>query len=193
MSSIETTKRILVLGVGNVLWADEGFGVRAVDEFYCRYSVPGNVTVVDGGTRGLYLLSYIEETDCLIVFDAIEYSLKPGQLRLLRNEEVPRFTGAKKMSLHQTGLQDVLSAADLLGRFPREMALIGCQPLNLEDWCGPLTSPVRAQIGPAIDLACQLLKQWGSEAQLRRVPLRNSGNLPADVDHATSERKARRG
>ena len=57
------------------------------------------------------------------------------------------------MSLHQTGFQEVLSAADLLGRYPRDIALIGCQPLDLEDWGGPLTDPVRAQIEPALALA----------------------------------------
>ncbi|MDU6141452.1 HyaD/HybD family hydrogenase maturation endopeptidase, partial [Bradyrhizobium sp.] len=140
--------RILVLGIGNILWADEGFGVRVVEEFHRRYAVPDNVTILDGGTQGLYLVNYVEEADGLIVFDAIDYGLAPGELKLVRDDEVPRFTGAKKMSLHQTGFQEVLSAADLLGRYPRRLALIGCQPLDLEDWGGPLTAPVRAQIGP---------------------------------------------
>ena len=54
------------------------------------------------------------------------------------------------MSLHQTGFQEVLSAADLLGRYPARLALIGCQPLDLEDWGGPLTAPARAAIDPAL-------------------------------------------
>ncbi|MGC2780841.1 MAG: HyaD/HybD family hydrogenase maturation endopeptidase, partial [Bradyrhizobium sp.] len=145
--------RILVLGIGNILWADEGFGVRVVEEFHRRFTVPDNVTILDGGTQGLYLVNHVEEADGLIVFDAIDYGLVPGELKLVRDEEVPRFTGAKKMSLHQTGFQEVLSAADLLGRYPRRLALIGCQPLDLEDWGGPLTEPVRAQIAPAIEQA----------------------------------------
>ncbi|MDU1806698.1 MAG: HyaD/HybD family hydrogenase maturation endopeptidase, partial [Bradyrhizobium sp.] len=103
--------RILVLGIGNILWADEGFGVRVVEEFHRRYAVPDNVTILDGGTQGLYLVNYVEEADGLIVFDAIDYGLAPGELKLVRDDEVPRFTGAKKMSLHQTGFQEVLSAA----------------------------------------------------------------------------------
>lgn len=192
MPATEDTKRILVLGIGNILWADEGFGVRAVEEFHRRYAVPDNVTILDGGTQGLYLVNYLEEADCLIVFDAIDYGLEPGQLKLVRDEEVPKFTGAKKMSLHQTGFQEVLSAADLLGRCPRHLALIGCQPLDLEDWGGPLTDPVRAQIEPAIEAACALLAQWGALPQLRTVPLSAAERLLAnDIDHASYEMRAR--
>ena len=192
MPAAENTKRILVLGIGNILWADEGFGVRVVEEFHRRYVVPDNVTVLDGGTQGLYLVNYLEEADGLIVFDAIDYGLEPGQLKLVRDDEVPKFTGAKKMSLHQTGFQEVLSAADLLGRCPRHLALIGCQPLDLEDWGGPLTGPVRAQIGPSIEMACELLAQWGSPPKQRTTPLSEAERLLAnDIDHASYEMRAR--
>ena len=192
MPAAEKKRRILVLGIGNILWADEGFGVRVVEEFHRRYAVPDNVTVLDGGTQGLYLVNYLEEADCLIVFDAIDYGLSPGQLKVVRDEEVPKFTGAKKMSLHQTGFQEVLSAADLLGRCPSHLVLIGCQPLDLEDWGGPLTGPVRAQIEPAIELACEHLAQWGSTPQLRITPLSEAERLLAnDIDLASYEMRAR--
>lgn len=180
--------RILVLGIGNILWADEGFGVRVVEEFHRRYAVPDNVTILDGGTQGLYLVNYLEEANRLIVFDAIDYGLEPGQLKLVRDDEVPRFTGAKKMSLHQTGFQEVISAADLLGRCPQHLVLIGCQPLDLEDWGGPLTPPVRDQISPAIDLACRILAEWDVTVSRRSMPLAESERLLAnDIDHANYE------
>ncbi len=94
----ENKQRILVLGIGNILWADEGFGVRAVEEFHRRYVVADNVTILDGGTQGLYLVSYLEQADCLIVFDAIDFALPPGELKLMRDAEVPKFAGAKKIS-----------------------------------------------------------------------------------------------
>ena len=150
------------------------------------------VTILDGGTQGLYLVNYVEDADSLIVFDAIDYGLSPGELKLVRDDEVPRFTGAKKMSLHQTGFQEVLSAADLLGRYPKRLALIGCQPLDLEDWGGPLTAPVRAQIDPAIRLACDLLAQWGAPVAVRSAPLAPAERLLAnDIDHLNYELRAR--
>ncbi|MGY3443063.1 HyaD/HybD family hydrogenase maturation endopeptidase [Bradyrhizobium sp. USDA 4473] len=189
MLSAKNKKRILVLGIGNILWADEGFGVRVVEEFYRRYTIDDNVSILDGGTQGLYLVGFLEQADCLIVFDAVDYGLSPGQLKLVRDDEVPKFAAAKKLSLHQTGFQEVLSAADLLGRCPRELALIGCQPLDLEHWGGSLTAPVRFQITPAIELACKLLAQWGSPAKPRGSPLSASERLLGNsIDHVNYER-----
>lgn len=181
--------RILVLGIGNILWADEGFGVRAVEEFHRRYSVPGNVTVLDGGTQGLYLVNFVEAADCLLVFDAIDYGLAPGTLKIVRDGEVPKFTGAKKMSLHQTGFQEVLSAADLLGRYPKHLALIGCQPVNLENWGGPLENAVRDQIEPALHAAVDILAQWGVETRPRPLGDNAAGLLAHDIDFESYERR----
>jgi hydrogenase maturation protease len=146
-------KRILILGIGNLLWADEGFGVRCVEAMAARWAFPESVTLLDGGTQGLYLLPYLEEADAVIVFDAIDYGLVPGTMKLVRGEDVPAFMGAKKMSLHQTGFQDVIATAELKGYRPAEMLLIGVQPEALEDYGGGLRPPVAAQIGPAIEVA----------------------------------------
>jgi hydrogenase maturation protease len=188
------TQRVLVLGIGNILWGDEGFGVRAVEEFHRRFYVPENVTILDGGTQGLYLVHQVGESDYLIVFDAIDYALTPGTLRLILDDEVPKFTGSKKMSLHQTGFQEVLSAVDLMGRYPRKLALIGCQPLDLENWGGPLTEPVRAAIADAVAIARNLLQDFGVDCFERDTPLApGEGLLGHDIDHRGYERRSYEG
>ncbi|MGE5369432.1 MAG: HyaD/HybD family hydrogenase maturation endopeptidase [Chloroflexota bacterium] len=181
--------KILVLGIGNLLWADEGFGVRVVEEFHRRFATPENVTILDGGTQGLYLVHFVEETDKLLVFDAIDYGLEPGALKVVLDDEVPKFTGSKKMSLHQTGFQEVLSAADLLGRYPERLALIGCQPLDLEDWGGPLTEPVQAAIAPAILAAQRILGEWGVRLTQRDPGDPQPALLANDIDHRNYERR----
>lgn len=159
MADAETAGRVLILGIGNVLWADEGFGVRAVEALNARWAFPDRVTVMDGGTQGLYLLPYLAEADALIVFDAIDYGLRPGTLRIVRDDAVPAFMGAKKMSLHQTGFQDVVATAELLGQRPRRMTLIGVQPEELDDYGGGLRDVVAAQIGPAVEIALSELSR----------------------------------
>ncbi len=181
--------RVLVLGIGNILWADEGFGVRAVEAFHAAYSIPDNVTLLDGGTQGLYLVQFVAEADHLIVFDAIDYGLEPGTLKLVENDEVPKFTGAKKMSLHQTGFQEVLSAADLLGRYPERLALIGCQPVDLEDWGGPLTRPVKAVIPDALRIAAEILTSWGIDVKRRAEGEVVAALLANDIDFDSYERR----
>ncbi|MGD9294083.1 MAG: HyaD/HybD family hydrogenase maturation endopeptidase [Roseobacter sp.] len=153
--------QVLVLGIGNVLWADEGFGVRCVEELARGRSFPGNVKIMDGGTQGLYLLPFLEEADTLIVFDAVDYGLAPGTLNIVEGDAVPQFMGAKKMSLHQTGFQDVIATAMLMGYRPETLILIGCQPEELEDYGGGLRDVVAAQIAPAVDIALEKLAAIG--------------------------------
>ncbi len=155
--------RVLILGIGNVLWADEGFGVRCIEAMAETYAMPGNVRLLDGGTQGLYLLPFLEEADALIVFDAVDYGLPPGTLKVVEDEEVPAFMGAKKMSLHQTGFQDVIATAQLLDVCPSRLVLIGCQPVELEDYGGGLRPETAARIAPAIEIARARLADWGIE------------------------------
>ncbi|SUG33017.1 Ni/Fe-hydrogenase 1 b-type cytochrome subunit [Salmonella enterica subsp. arizonae] len=52
-------QRVVVMGLGNLLWADEGFGIRVAERLYARYHWPEEVDIVDGGTQGLNLLGYV--------------------------------------------------------------------------------------------------------------------------------------
>ena len=61
-------KQVLLLGIGNVLWADEGFGVRVIETLQKNYTCPENVHILDGGTQGLYLVEHVEAADILIIF-----------------------------------------------------------------------------------------------------------------------------
>lgn len=153
--------QVLVLGIGNVLWADEGFGVRCIEVLTRDWSFPSHVKLLDGGTQGLYLLPFIEEASKLIVFDAIDYGLDPGTLHVTEGDEVPSFMGAKKMSLHQTGFQEVIAASKLMGYCPNEITLIGCQPEDLEDYGGGLRDIVARQIPKAVEIALNKIKNYG--------------------------------
>lgn len=158
---------VLVLGIGNLLWADEGFGVRAVEELDRRFVFPPTVRLLDGGTQGLYLVQDVRDADILVVFDAIDYGLAPGTLKLVHDEHVPAFLGVKKMSLHQTGFQEVLATAAMLGDYPQHLLLIGVQPAELEDFGGSLTAPVKAQIEPALRAALDYLARFGITPRIR--------------------------
>jgi hydrogenase maturation protease len=167
---------IIVLGIGNVLWADEGFGVRCVEALQQRWELAPEVQLVDGGTQGLYLVHYVQAATHLLIFDAVDYGLAPGELKLVEDDDVPRFMGAKKMSLHQTGFQEVLMLAKLTERYPRKVLLVGCQPEQIDDYGGSLTPKVRASMEDALALGVDALRQWGAQPRPRTEPL----------DHLTS-------
>lgn len=184
------SKRILVLGIGNILWADEGFGVRCVETLNAGWAFPSQVQLMDGGTQGLYLLPYVQEADCLLVFDAVDYGDPVGTLREVVGDQVPRFMGAKKMSLHQTGFQEVLMAAELTGKLPAELVLIGVQPVELEDYGGSLRDEVKAQMAPAIEIALRWLKAWGASATVRDDIAEGLSNPALAIDLYEDERPA---
>jgi hydrogenase maturation protease len=105
-----------------------------------------------------------------LILDAVDYGLAPGTLKLVENDQVPRFLGAKKMSLHQTGFQEVLALAQLTGRYPRQVLLVGCQPEELDDYGGSLRPVVRAALDRAVALAVERLDAWGGEPRRREQP-----------------------
>ncbi len=161
---------VLVLGIGNLLWADEGFGVRAVEHMHRYWDFPPNVRLLDGGTQGLYLIQTIREADVLVVFDAVDYGLAPGTMKRVEGDEVPRFLGAKKVSLHQTGFQEVLMMAEVLGDPIAHQLLVGVQPVELEDYGGSLRPQVRDKIEPAIAVALEYLEGFGITGVRRSTP-----------------------
>ena len=154
-------REVLVLGIGNLLWADEGFGVRCAELLAATVQLPPTVTVMDGGTQGLYLLPYVQAAKRLIVFDAVDYGLPPGTMKTVDGDEVPRFMGAKKMSLHQSGFQEVLAAAALTAQLPESLMLIGVQPEELDDYGGSLRPVVKARVADAVNIAVKRLLAWG--------------------------------
>jgi hydrogenase maturation protease len=132
-------KRILVLGVGNILFTDEGVGVRVIEHLERMYEFSGNVTLYDGGTLGMRLMQPILESELLIVVDAVLGDGPPGTLYRLTGEGL-RQSLAFKNSLHQTDLVDTLIYCELLGNRP-DAVVVGIEPQDFRSMSVSL-SPV---------------------------------------------------
>jgi len=156
----------VVLGLGNVLWADEGFGVRAVEALHAGYAMAPGVEIVDGGTQGFALMDYVASARRLLILDAIDFGLPPGRLKVLRDAEVPAW-GSAKLSPHQTGFEELLAVAELRGTAPESVVLIGVQPEQLDDFGGSLRPAVKARIPEAVAAAVRELSAWGLAPQQR--------------------------
>lgn len=183
--------KTLVLGIGNILWADEGFGVRAVEALDRSYEFSDGVKLLDGGTQGIYLLEHVQDADLLVIFDAVDYGLPPATLRLIEGDAVPNYLGAKKVSLHQTGFQEVLATAEMLGHRPRDILLVGVQPQQIEDFGGSLQPAVRDCIEPAIQAALDWLAARGIVGRPRRQAPRAADSIAGpeiDIDRYEKDR-----
>jgi hydrogenase maturation protease len=122
---------LLVLGLGNPLCRDDGLGVAAVHELLRRYRPPDGAAVLDGGTLGLSLLPHLEDAGDAILVDAIRDDGAPGTLVRLEGTEV-RPAVETRLSVHQVGVADLFAAAELRGRLPPRLVLLGLVPASLE-------------------------------------------------------------
>lgn len=162
-----TGPRVRVLGVGNVLWADEGFGPRCVERLGAAWEFPPEVELLDGGTLGLALIPLLQDATHVLLFDAVDHHGEPGSLVVARDAEIPRFMARDKMSLHQASMNDVLAALEMLGHRPVAFTVVGVKPVELGDFGGSLSPAVRAQLPRALEIGLAELRTWGLEARPR--------------------------
>lgn len=162
-------KRILVLGVGNVLFTDEGVGVRAAMDLEREYEFSDNITVMDGGTLGTKLMGPIMESDLLIVIDAVLGDGNPGDIYHLTGEDL-RKSLAFKNSLHQTDLVDTLIYCELSGHRP-EAVIIGMEPHDYETMATGLSEKAESCLSALKTAVLEEIAKWGGTATRRSVTL----------------------
>ena len=136
--------RVLVLGVGNILLSDEGFGVAAVNRLERDYAWPDNVRLLDGGTLGLFLMPDIMDADLLVVLDVVLGPGAPGTVYLLEGEDLRKSLSFRD-STHQTDLVDTLISCGLAGHRP-DAVIIGIQPGDCRTLSPELTPELEARL-----------------------------------------------
>src|ERR1700758_3000288 len=131
--------KTVVLGLGNLLHADDGAGAHAIRHLRADTRVPAGVSLIEGGTLGLELLSYVWDCNRLIVIDAVDVGGKPGTVIRMSAEELNSLPGSS--SVHQLGVSDLLVALRVLVQRQPQVVLIGVQPEDT-DWSTELSRPV---------------------------------------------------
>ena len=181
--------RTVVLGLGNMLMADDGIGLAALARLEEEWFVPPYVTLVDGGTWGMNLLHVIEGAERLLIFDAIDLGDPPGTLIRLEDDEIPRFL-ALKVSPHQVDLREVLALAELRGTLPRRVIALGIQPERVE-MSTDFSPAVAARLDQLVHLAAEILCDWGIDV-CRWTDRGHRGfrELPAEAPHPSRREPA---
>lgn len=137
-------KKVLILGVGNILLTDEGFGVRAVEYLQAHFDWPENVRLMDGGTQGLMLMTELLDCDLLIVLDVILGPEKPGTVYLLEGEDLRKSVGFRD-SIHQLDLVDTLVTCRMAGH-DVEALVFGVQPYDYHTMNPALTPELQEML-----------------------------------------------
>ena len=151
-------KEITVLGIGNTILSDEGFGVRVVEFLQKNYAFPDNVNLIDGGTLGVELIHFVAGTSKLLIIDSIDGGVAAGQTFHLRDAEILKhFT--QKISAHEVGIQDILTMLEITGKKIPCVELIGAQPFSLDAGIN-LTPPMQKLLPIFADKALEILTRW---------------------------------
>ena len=154
---------VMILGIGCILYSDEGFGVRVVEKMEKLYVFEDNVLLVDGGVLGINLLGVISKPDNLIVVDAIRNKGNPGDLYRLEGDAIPDRIRAKN-SLHQVDFLEALTLCQALDKVPKTV-IIGVEPADIDSQSLELTPAIQAQVDPVIQMVLAELDRLGVSYQ----------------------------
>jgi hydrogenase maturation protease len=157
---------ITILGIGNILLTDEGFGVRVIEKLFEDYLFPDNVSVVEGGVLGIHLLGTLSKANHLIVVDAVKNKHPPGTLYRLEKEELP-VRILMKNSLHQTDFLETLTLCQMIDKAPETIVVLGAEPEDIETHSVELTPVVAARVDDTVIRVLRELDRLGVSYEKR--------------------------
>lgn len=146
-------KKILVIGVGNLLLRDEGVGIHIIRELQKRKLPPG-VEVLDGGVGGWDLLHYFSRAEKVLILDAAEMGLEPGAVVRLDPGQLSMPGKEVPFSAHEIGLAEVIELGRALANDSLNIVIFGIQPKEIS-WGMELSPEVAAVIPQVITAVFQ--------------------------------------
>lgn len=160
---------VRILGLGNVLMSDDGFGPYAVRVLDAFYEMPDDVQVIDAGTPGLDLTPYLLDADVVILLDTVKAPGKPGDIHVFKLEDILHHAPQPRLSPHDPGIKEALLTVAAAGVGPKEVLLLAVVP----EWVATgvqLSRSVRSAIAPVIGLVVTELERLGYRPKMRAIP-----------------------
>jgi hydrogenase maturation protease len=161
---------IRVLGLGNVLMSDDGFGPVVIRVLEANYDCPQGVEFVDAGTPGLDLTPYLLDADTVIFVDTVSSRGGPGEIRLYEREDLLKYPPQVRTGPHDPALKEALLTVAAAGAGPSRVVLIGVIPQWIAT--GVALSPqVEAAVPRGVLLVVDTLASLGAAPSRRRHPV----------------------
>jgi hydrogenase maturation protease len=167
---MEELKPVRVLGLGNVLMQDDGFGPYVVRVLDARYEFPQGVEVLDVGTPGLDFTPYLEESRVVIVIDTVTGNEAAGTIKSYDREQLLQQPPPARTNPHQPGLREAMMATELTDASPDEILVIGVVPESTD--AGTRLNPaVEGAVDGVVALVIDHLERLGLTPQVREPQL----------------------
>jgi hydrogenase maturation protease len=146
---------ILIVGIGNILFSDEGVGVHVIKAMQKLY-LPDVIELLDAGTAVLSFLDSLSGREKVIIIDAVKGNNKPGTIYRFTPADISLHRDIPT-SLHQIGIIDSLTMLEFIGKRPQEVVIFGVEPAIL-DWGLDLSPEVADVLPKLLHRICQELK-----------------------------------
>jgi hydrogenase maturation protease len=170
---LRSVPQISVIGIGNVLLGDDGFGPLAVEMFRCQYECGSNVEILDLGTPGLDLAPYLYDTHLVIIADAIVVEMKPGTLCVYCDGLLEFSLARLRLTSHDPGVWESLARLRLAGHAPSEVIVVGAVPES-SGLGERISASVQNACSAAVDTIARLLTERSVDCRRRCAPLERS-------------------
>jgi hydrogenase maturation protease len=151
-------KNIKVLGIGNALVGDDGFGPRVLEELQKR-EIPPNVELIDAGVGGIAILSWIEDADKIVIIDSVQTNNEPvGTIYRFTDKEMPP-SDMFMLSLHDLNLVDTINIGRVVQKMPEEIIIYGVEVKRIAEFTREMTPEVEAAVTEVADLVMEEIKK----------------------------------
>ena len=154
---------IVVLGVGNILLTDEGLGVHVVEDLKANYTFTPQISLIDGGTMGMELLTYMRGMKKILLIDAVNGGEAPGTIYEFPHHELEQYF-TDHISVHEVGMQDILRIRAIQENPLEDAIVIGVEPESLEVGFEP-SAPVQKALPEVKERVLRVLREWGVQIE----------------------------
>lgn len=146
-----------VPAIGNLIYSDDGAGLRALWQLEKDPRLPSGVDLVDGSAVGLPVVSLVENADRLLILDAVHVGAEPGAVVRLGDDDLRGIPGGAHA--HQLGVPDLILALRVMGKMSRELVLLGIQADSIALGT-QLTPAVECGLTRLVSESIRLLVEW---------------------------------
>ncbi len=157
-----------LLGLGNVLMGDDGFGPAVARMFDAEYEAD-DVEVVDLGTPGLDLMPWFFDAEQLVIVDTVKSDAAPGTLRVYNKSDILKHLPSVRVGPHEPGVKEALLTLEFAGRGPSDVVLVGVVPSTV-GMSTELSEPVARAVSGAIAVLIDALGHLGHTVRRRAAP-----------------------
>lgn len=121
---------IAVIGVGNILFTDDGVGVYAAKYLETNYRFEPSIDIIDGGTLGFNLMRYFSDYDRVILLDTLSIDEEAGTIYHLPSD-VLLGLGDTRKTVHEVEVTQMIELASLM-EARADISVLGMIPSDIQ-------------------------------------------------------------